>query len=156
MNIKVKYFDKDLTPLIKGAKGDLIDLRVASVKVNGAEVVDFKENGVDYKAGDVVFVGLGVAIEVEDEYKCNVYPRSSTFKNYGVILTNSVGQIDNAYKGDNDQWMAMFYALKDGHMEFDDRVLQFEVVPRMRNVNVEVVKHLGEVDRGGYGSTGVK
>ena len=154
MNLKVRYIDKDITPFIKTKKGDMIDLRVSRVFVNGSEVIDFKENGASYKQGDVVFVKLGVAIKVDEEYRCSVLPRSSTFKNYGVILTNSVGIIDNSYSGSNDEWCGMFYVLKDGHMDYDDRILQFEVVPRVRNVNIESVEELDNVDRGGYGTTG--
>ena len=79
------------------------------------------------------------------------------FKNYGFILTNSVGQIDNAYQGDNDEWSAMVWCTRDGVINYDERILQFEVVDRvMENVIFEEVEKLGNIDRGGYGSTGTK
>ena len=90
-------------------------------------------------------------------YKANVYPRSGTFKNYGLLLTNSVGQIDNSYQGNEDEWCGMFYATREGIMNYDDRILQFEVVPQaMNNVVFDFVEELGDTNRGGYGSTGVK
>ena len=89
-------------------------------------------------------------------YKANVYPRSSTFKNYGLILTNSVGQIDNSYNGNDDQWCGMFACLKDGKMNYDDRILQFEIArTTMDDIEFEFVERLENSDnRGGFGSTG--
>ena len=90
-------------------------------------------------------------------YKANVYPRSSTFKNYGFILTNSVGIIDNSYCHEGDEWCAMVYCTRDGVIEYGDRILQFEPVPvYTHNFTYAVVDDLDEDSRGGYGSTGVK
>ena len=154
MKLEVRYIDDKLTKMEKIDKGELIDLRVSRIQVNGEE----KSFPCEYKAGDVVFVKLGFAMKMPEGYKANVYPRSSTFKNYGLILTNSVGQIDNAYKGNDDEWCAMFACLKDGSMNYDDRVLQFEVVKAtMTDVEIEFVEDLGSHEsRGGYGTTGVK
>lgn len=154
MNLKVRYIDDKLTKMEKIENGDLIDLRASTISVNGEERIFPCE----YKAGDVIFVKLGFAMQMPKGYKANVYPRSSTFKNYGLILTNSVGQIDNAYNGNNDQWCAMFACLKDGVMNYDDRILQFDVVKTtMDNIEFNFVADLGsQQDRGGYGSTGNK
>ena len=121
MKLKVKYIDNNLTKMEKIEKGDLIDLRVSKVKINN-EPIEFEGQPIYYRAGDVVFVKLGFAMEMPKGYKANVYPRSSTFKNYGLILTNSVGQIDGSYCGDTDEWCGMFYALKDGKLEYGDRL----------------------------------
>ena len=155
LNLKVRYIDKGIEEMVKIEKGDLIDLRASSIKVNG-EDKELKENGVvKYKAGDVVFVGLGFAMEMPKGYKANVYPRSSTFKNYGLILTNSVGQIDNTYCGNDDEWKVMLYALKDGEIAYNDRIVQMEVMKAMPSrVNILTVDNLGGSNRGGYGSTG--
>lgn len=154
MKLKVRYIDENLTKMEKIEKGDLIDLRASTISVNGEE----RSFPCTYNAGDVIFVKLGFSMKMPSGYKANVYPRSSTFKNYGLILTNSVGQIDNAYSGNNDQWCAMFACLKDGSMNYDDRILQFDVVKTtMDGVEFEFVEELGSTeDRGGYGSTGVK
>lgn len=154
MKLKIRYIDENLTKMQKIEKGDLIDLRASKISING----EAKEFPCSYKAGDVIFIKLGFAMEMPKGYKANVYPRSSTFKNYGLILTNSVGQIDNAYNGNNDEWCGMFACLKDGEMNYDDRILQFEVVrTTMDDVEFEFVEELeSKVDRGGYGSTGTK
>ena len=86
-----------------------------------------------------------------------LYPRSGTFKNYGFLLTNGTGIIDNSFKGDNDGWCAMVYCTIDGSVNYDERVFQFEVVDRpMQNVNFIEVDELGSEGRGSYSSTGVK
>lgn len=153
MKLRIKYFDKNMTKLKKIEGGDLIDLRVSRVFKNGEEV----SFPCEYKFGDTLFFKLGFAMQMPPEKKANVYPRSGMFKNYGFILTNSVGQIDNAYQGDSDEWSAMVWCTRDGVINYDERILQFEVVDRvMENVIFEEVEKLGNIDRGGYGSTGTK
>lgn len=78
--IKIKYFDNEIDKIEKISKGDLIDLRAAET--------------VEMKKGDFRLISLGVGMKLPDGYKANVYPRSSTYKNFGIILANSVGQID--------------------------------------------------------------
>lgn len=154
--IKVKYLDKCLTNMVKVKKGDLIDLRVSWVKVNGKRYDSIAMN-VDYKAGDVVTIGFGVAMELPEGFKGNLYTRSSTFKNYGLILTNSVGQVDNSYCGDEDEWCGMFYALRDGMIGHNERVAQFDIAPvYIKEHELQEVELLGNSNRGGYGTTGVK
>lgn len=153
MNLQVKYIDKNLTKMEKIEGGDLVDLRTSRIKVNGEE----KTFPCEYRFGDTVFVKLGFAMKMPPEKKANVYPRSGTFKNYGLLLTNSVGQIDNKYQGNDDEWCAMFWATRDGIINYDDRILQFEVVDRvMENVTFEEVIELNNINRGGFSSTGVK
>lgn len=153
LKLQVKYMDKNITPIEKKDGGDLIDLRVSTVKRNGVK----ESFPCKYKKGDTLFFGLGFALKVPYNKKSNVYPRSGMFKNYGFLLTNSVGQIDNSYSGNDDEWKAMMYCTRDGEINYNDRILQFEVVDRtMENVDFEVVDNLDEANRGGYSSTGVK
>lgn len=139
--IKIKYFT-DIEPLKAIAQGDLIDLRAAE--------------DVEMKAFDFKLISLGVAMELPKGYKANVYPRSSTYKNFGIILANSVGQIDESYCGDGDIWCFPAIALRDTVIHKGDRIAQFEIVKKMPEVQFEVVEQLGNKDRGGIGSTGVK
>lgn len=163
MELKIKYIDQKMTKLVKIEGGDLVDLRVSRVfKCNynhETKNMDMKEFEfpLQYKAGDTLFFKLGFAMQMPPSKKANVYPRSGMFKNYGFILTNSVGQIDNKYQGDKDEWGAMVYCTRDGIINYDDRILQFEVVNRvMENVIFTEVDQLGSNNRGGYSSTGVK
>lgn len=153
LELKVRYIDENLTKMEKIDKGDLVDLRASRIFVNGEE----RSFPCKYHFGDTVFVKLGFAMKMPKGFKANVYPRSGTFKNYGLLLTNSVGQIDNSYCGNEDEWCGMFYATRESIVEYDDRILQFEVVPQaMNNVEFNFVEELGEANRGGYSSTGVK
>ena len=162
-SIEVKYFDNNLPKLEVTEKGDCIDLRVSKVyrmkshsglPMKDKEEVDFPYH---YHNDDVLFFKLGVGMKLPKGYKANVYPRSSTFKNYGFVLTNSVGIIDNSYCGATDEWCAMMYCTREGVINYGDRILQFEPVPiYTHNFTYEEVDSLYQESRGGYGSTGVK
>lgn len=89
--LRIKYFDKNIEKLKKTEKGDWIDLRSA---------ID-----ISLKKGDFALIPLGVGMVLPDGYEAHIVPRSSTFKNWKIIQTNSVGIIDNSYSGENDQWM---------------------------------------------------
>lgn len=157
MELKVRYIDKNMTKLRKDSKGDLVDLRVSRVFsfVDG-EMIE-KTFPYNYKQGETLFFRLGFAMKLPENKKAEVYPRSGMFKNYGFLLTNSVGQIDNSYQGNDDEWGAMVWCTRDGSIGYDERILQFEVVDRvMENVKFIEVEDLGSENRGGYSSTGVK
>lgn len=139
--IKVKYFTNDIKKLEKISQGDLIDLRASE--------------DVEMKAGKFKLIPLGVAMELPKGYKANVYPRSSTYKNFGIIMANSVGQIDESYCGNNDQWHFPAIALKDTAIHKNDRICQFEIQKKMPDIEFVEVKELTNEDRGGIGSTGV-
>ena len=140
--IKIKYFDNEIDKIEKINKGDLIDLRAAET--------------VEMKKGDFKLIKLGVGMKLPDGYKANVYPRSSTYKNFGIILANSVGQIDNSYSGDSDEWKFPAIALRDTVIHTNDRICQFEIQRIQPEIEFEEVEHLDEVSRGSFGSTGVK
>ena len=131
MNIKIKYFTDAIDRLayIDG-KSDWIDLRAAR------EVV--------LKKGDFALIPLGVAMELPKGYEAHVVPRSSTFKNFGIIQTNHMGVIDESYCGDNDQW----------HFPAYDRICQFRIMEHQPKIVFEETEKLDNKDRGGIGSTG--
>ena len=138
--IKIKYFTDKIDKVNKIAQGDLIDLRAAET--------------VEMKAGEFRLIPLGVAMQLPKGYKANVYPRSSTYKNFGIILANSVGQIDESYCGDSDQWMFPAIALRDTIVNVNDRICQFEIQKKQPEIEFVEVDVLGNKDRGGIGSTG--
>lgn len=140
--IKIKYFDDEIDKIEKISKGDLIDLRAAET--------------VEMKKGDFKLIKLGIGMKLPDGYKANMYPRSSTYKNFGIILANSVGQIDNSYSGDNDEWRFPAIAMRDTIIHKNDRICQFEIQKIQPEIQFVEVEHLDEVNRGGIGSTGVK
>ena len=140
MNIKVKYFDKEIDKIEKISKGDWVDLRAAET--------------VELKAGEFKLIPLGVGMILPDGYEANIVPRSSTFKTYGIIQTNHYGVIDNSYSGDNDQWMFPAYATRDTIINKNDRICQFRINKIQPEFEVVEVEHLNVTDRGGFGSTG--
>ena len=59
----------------------------------------------DEWVGFLGLIPLGIGIKLPAGYEAHVVPRSSTFKNFGIIQTNHCGVIDNAYCGDRTQWV---------------------------------------------------
>lgn len=142
MNIKIKYFT-EIEPLeyIGGEnKSNWIDLRCAE--------------DIDLKAGEFKLIRLGVGMILPEGYEANIAPRSSTFKNYGILQTNSFAVIDNSYSGDNDEWRFPAYATRDVHINKNDRICQFRINKIQPTIEFETVEHLNNTDRGGFGSSG--
>ena len=141
--IRIKYFTDAIEKLayIDG-KSDWIDLRAAE--------------DVTMKAGEFRLIPLGVGMELPKGYEAHIVPRSSTFKNFGIIQTNHMGIIDASYCGDNDQWYMAVYAVRDTEIHVNDRICQFRIMENQPAVAFEEVEHLGSQDRGGFGSTGMQ
>lgn len=139
--IKIKYFTDKIDKLtyIDG-KSDWIDLRAAE--------------DVELKKGEFKLIPLGVAMELPTGYEAHVVPRSSTFKNFGIIQTNHQGVIDGSYCGDNDQWFMPVYAVRDTQIHVNDRICQFRIMENQPKLVFDEVAHLYHDDRGGHGSTG--
>ena len=108
---------------------------------------------VELKAGEFRYIDLGVCIEVPEGYEAHLAPRSSTFKKWGILQTNSVGVIDHAYCGDSDWWKLPSYATRDVTIPAYTKIAQFRIVPVQEDAIIELVSHLGNKDRGGLGST---
>lgn len=139
MNIKIKYFT-DVNPIEKIAKGDWCDLRAAET--------------IALKAGEFKLIPLGVGMILPDGYEANIVPRSSTFKNWGILQTNHFAVIDNSYSGDDDQWFYPVYATRDTIIKKNERICQFRINEKQPEIEFEVVEHLNDTNRGGFGSTG--
>lgn len=137
--IKIKYL-KDIQKIERFNVGDWIDLRSAE--------------DITMKAGEYKMIPLGVAMELPKGYEALVAPRSSTFRKYGILLANSVGIIDEAYKGDNDEWNFLAYATKDTKIRKNERICQFRIIQHQPLIHLQEVDSLGNADRGGIGSTG--
>lgn len=140
MNTKIyiKYFDDDCCV---EQHGDWIDLKA--------------REDVSLDAGEYYQIPLGVAMKLPGGYEAHMVPRSSTFRKYGIIQTNSVGIIDNAYCGDDDEWAMPVYALRSCTIHKGDRIAQFRIVEKMdAGVLLCPVRNLNTPNRGGFGSTG--
>lgn len=139
--IKIKYHAY-IEHVKKIEQGDWIDLRAAE--------------DVNLKFGEFALISLGISMKLPEGYEAHVAPRSSTFKNFGIIMTNSIGIIDNSYCGDNDIWMFPALCMWEGgcHIKKGDRICQFRIVEKQPEIKFDEVLFLGYEDRGGLGSTG--
>lgn len=142
-HIQIKYHDPNMPKLefIDG-KSDWIDLRA--------------RYGGEFKAGDFALIDLGVSMKLPEGYEAHMAPRSSTFKNYGIIQTNSVGVVDNSYSGTNDIWKMPCYFTRDAVISPYDRICQFRIMKKMNGVEFNEADELDSVNRDGFGSSGVK
>lgn len=139
--IKIRYLSDKIEKLryIDG-KSDWIDLRAAE--------------HIELKAGEFQLIPLGIAMQLPKGYEAHIVPRSSTFKNFGIIQTNHCGIVDESYCGNNDQWFMPAYALRDTTIEVNDRICQFRIFEHQPALVFDEVEDLGNADRGGHGSTG--
>ena len=140
--IKIKYHSDEIEKLkyIDG-KSDWIDLRSAE--------------DVELKAGDFTYISLGISMQLPKGYEAHVVPRSSTFKNFGIIQTNHHAIIDESYCGDNDIWKYPVYAMREKVIHKNDRICQFRIMEHQPTIEFKEVNELGNEDRNGFGSTGV-
>lgn len=141
--IKIKYHSREIEKLTYIAgKSDWIDLRVA-------------EN-VKLSKGEFRLISMGVSMQIPAGYEMLLVPRSSTYKNFGLIQTNSMGVIDESYCGDNDIIRMPVYATRDTELHVNDRICQFRILEHQPVIRFEEQETLGNSDRGGFGSTGVQ
>lgn len=139
--IRIRYINDKIEKLryIDG-KSDWIDLRAAE--------------RVELKQGEFRLIPLGIAMELPKGFEAHIVPRSSTFKNFGVIQTNHCGIVDESYCGNNDQWFFPAFAMRDTVIELNDRICQFRIFEHQPKIAFEETENLGNENRGGIGSTG--
>lgn len=156
VEIRIKYFE-GAKKLEKISKGDWIDL--------------YANKDMFIPEGTRAMIPLGVAMELPEGYEAHLAPRSSTFKTWGIIQTNSVGVVDHSFMGDNDQWHMPVYCLvgkeyanraegyigvKGTWIHKGDKIAQFRIMEIQPEIEFEEVEHLGNADRNGFGSTGTR
>jgi dUTP pyrophosphatase len=141
MEIKIKYFVKDLIEIECKDNSDWIDLRCAK--------------NMHIEKGEHVLIPLGIAVELPKGYEAYIVPRSSTLKNFGIIQGNHFGVVDNSYCGDKDEWKMSVYALKDTSINKNDRICQFRIQKKQPVITIKKVDVLGNKNRNGFGSTGI-
>uniref|UniRef100_N2AN46 dUTP diphosphatase n=1 Tax=Eubacterium plexicaudatum ASF492 TaxID=1235802 RepID=N2AN46_9FIRM len=139
--LKIKYHSKEIEKLTYIAgKSDWIDLRSAQ--------------NVTLKKGEFRLISLGISIQLPKGYEAVIVPRSSTFKNFGIIQTNHMGVIDESYCGDEDLWMMPVLAVRDTQVRVNDRICQFRIQKHQPHILFEETDSLHNPNRGGFGSTG--
>ena len=164
--VKVKYHDSSMPKFEQIEKGNWIDCRVIKggkiTHSDGTkEPLEWKvdNNGtyyIEYKQGDFMMLPLGFSLNQGKGYEVNLVPRSSTFKNYGIIQTNHFGVGDDTFVGNNDMYHFPCYALRDGRINLYDRICQMKINKAMPQIIFNEVEDMKSEDRGGFGSTGVE
>ena len=148
-NIDIKYFNNDLKddggriyPYLEyiDGKSDWIDLRASE--------------DVDLKPYVLTYIKLGVAMKLPEGYEAIIAPRSSSYKNFHILQTNSIGVVDNSYCGDADEWMMPVISFGSHKIMAGDRVCQFRIIKNQPKIEFNIVDKLSDKDRGGFGSTG--
>ena len=144
--IKIKYFE-GATKLKINPKGNCIDV--------------YAREDIFIPQFEMKLVPLGFAMELPKGKIARLFPRSSTFKTWGVIQVNSVGIIDESYCGDNDEWKEPLLCIQPKDeggtwIRQGDKIAQFEIVDAMIMPEFEEVEYLNNKDRNGFGSTGDK
>lgn len=140
--ILIKYHTPVAGPVEQAHDGEWFDVRAAKFY--------------DLKAGNKYMIDLGISVRVPHGYEAILAPRSSSFKKWGFIQTNSIGVIDETYSGDDDIWMLPVFATRDAHIDAGDRVAQFRIQRNQGRPRLTEVSYLGKNNRGGFGSTGTK
>ncbi len=139
-----------------------IDILYHSDKIERLKYIDGKSDWIDLRAaedvtlkkGDFALIDLGVSMKIPDGYEAHLLPRSSTFKTWGIIQTNSMGVIDNSYCSSEDIWKMPVYATRDTKINVNDRICQFRIVKNQPVIEFNEVDTLDAKTRGGFGSTG--
>lgn len=138
--VKIKYHPRAKFKLEKKDVGDWIDL--------------YCLEDVTLKEGERTYIHQGVAMKLPKGYEAIMAPRSSTFKRWGILQTNSIGVIDNSYCGNDDYWMFPAYATRDITIPAGTRICQFRIQRTQPEILFEETNDLKTENRGGLGSTG--
>ena len=156
LNVKIKYFE-GAEELIIDPNGDCID-----VYANADVFIPYM---------GYAMIPLGFAMELPEGKNAKLYPRSSTFKTWGVIQTNSVAIIDSSYCGDGDEWHMPLQCtmpmqnikteisgrkvtLSGTWIKRGDKIGQFEICDVPTHPTFTVVDKLEGDNRGGFGTSG--
>lgn len=150
MKLKIKYFN-NAKRLEKISKGNWIDV--------------YANEDVFVIKNQSKTIPLGFALELPKGWEGHLAPRSSTFKMWGIIQTNSIGVVDDTYIGDDDQWCMPVYCIEPKSysngvtgtwIRKGDKIGQFRIMETMPDIEFEEVEKLDNKNRGGFGTTGTK
>ena len=133
--IRIKYYPGS-PHLVMNERGDWCDLYVYE--------------DITLKAGEFMYIPLGVAMELPEGYEAIMAPRSSTFKRWGLLQVNSIGVFDHSLCGGGDEWKCPAYV----SIPKGTRLCQFRIQMNQPPLRFEEVSTLGNTDRGGWGTSG--
>lgn len=165
----MKHVSRGLNKTIRNKKGELEMSETAKelkVKINthGNKLPEVHGEWIDlYTAEDAELkqfefkiISLGVSMKMPEGYYAHIVPRSSAFKNFGVLMTNSMGVIENDYSGPDDIWGFPALAMRETVIPKGTRLCQFRLFKSAEPVEFVQVEKMEGPNRGGFGSSGVK
>lgn len=172
LKIKVKVLTEGCMPEISD-KGDWIDLRAAQdIEIKAAQAgVQYQENNEKYRdvSIPVTYIPLGVAMELPKGFEATIASRSSGPKKLKIFIPSGEGIVDNSYNGNEDQWNYVASPMEKASIKKGDRICQFRIqlsqkanmwqkIKWLLSSGIELVEvdDLGDENRGGLGSSGVK
>jgi dUTP pyrophosphatase len=105
--------------------------------------------------GEIRLIPANVIVAVPQGYMLMIASRSSLPMKKGLMLPNSVGIIDQDYRGENDEIMIQVYNLKDQPVEVQrgERLAQ-GIFVKIAQVDWAEVSEMSAASRGGFGSSG--
>ncbi len=112
-------------------------------------------NPVTVPPGEIRLIPANIIVAVPEGFMLMVASRSSLAIKKGLMLANSVGIIDQDYRGANDEVMVQVYNMKDQPVDVErgERLAQ-GIFVRIAQVEWEEVSQMDDSSRGGFGSTG--
>lgn len=172
LKIKVKVLTEGCMPAISD-NGDWIDLKAAQdMEIRAAQAgVQYQEENEKYRDVHipVTYIPLGIAVKLPDGFEALINSRSSGPNKLKVFIPSGQGVIDNSYSGNGDQWHYVSAPMSNTNIKKGDRICQFRIqlsqkatiwqkIKWLLSSGVELVEvdDLGDNNRGGFGSTGVK
>ena len=156
---KNKYGEKSAS---KTNKTETIKIKYHSDKIEKLRYIDGKSDWIDLRAaedvvleeGDFYMISLGISVKLPEGYEMIIAPRSSTYKNFGIIQTNSFGLIDEGFSSNSDIIKMPVRAMRHTEIHINDRICQFRILKHQPKIIFDEVDDLGDKVRGGFGSTG--
>lgn len=142
MDIKIKRIDNTL-PL-------------PEYKTEGAVAVDlYSRIDETITPGEMKLIPTNVIVATPPGHMFIIAPRSSLAKKKGLVMTNSVGIIDQDYCGENDEINLLLqnFTKENVVITRGERLGQGMFV-KIEKANWQEVEKMNDVSRGGFGTTG--
>ena len=125
-----------------------------SLSSAGADLYAATNTPTTVKAGETIFIGTGIAVEIPDGFVGLVYARSGLACKKGLAPANKVGVIDSDYRGEIKVAIHN-HSTKEQIIDAGERIAQLVITPYLK-CEFELSENLSQTDRGegGFGSTG--
>lgn len=150
---------------IKNSNGEVVD---KIERLPQGDWIDLRNRDrVSLLGGEYAQIPLGIAMELPKGFEAVGALRSSSPKRWNIRMANLPFVIDESFCGDTDEWHAIVDCVRAVEIPFNTRICQFRIQPSQfatpwqkikwlftRKIEFVEVDCLGNVARGGIGSTG--